>query len=158
MNILSKFQLPSSYGLGMKVCWRYTELWRYFHIPLVNEWINDGGDCRTAPATPGVVMMDEDCWDWTYYFCKRKIVSCCPSFCPPSWDWSPMQIWEKARTRTFQPEEGVTVREMTTIQPNSTSAFIKSTWKTTIFSFVGNTNWIFSHFLLVQVSLSLSGW
>ena len=21
----------------------------------MNEWINDGGDCRTAPATPGLL-------------------------------------------------------------------------------------------------------
>ena len=31
-NLLSKFRLStSSYRLGMKVYWRYTELWRYFH-------------------------------------------------------------------------------------------------------------------------------
>ena len=59
VNLLSKFRLPSSYGLGMKVCWRYPELWRYFHKPsvseLMNQSISNEGDCRTAPATPGLL-------------------------------------------------------------------------------------------------------
>ena len=54
VNLLSKFQVPSSHRLGMKVCWRYTELWRYFHKV---HSLNDGGDCRTAPATPGLLNM-----------------------------------------------------------------------------------------------------
>ena len=37
VNLLSKFQLPSSYRLGMKVCWRYTELRRYFHKVHLNS-------------------------------------------------------------------------------------------------------------------------
>ena len=24
--------------------------------------INDGGDCRAAPATPGLLIMGENCW------------------------------------------------------------------------------------------------
>ena len=39
VNLLSKFQLPSSYSLGVKVCWRY------FHrgsvSDLKNEWMNE---------------------------------------------------------------------------------------------------------------------
>ena len=46
MNILSKFQVPNSYGLGVKVSLRY------FHNGWVTEWI-----CRTAPATPGLLKI-----------------------------------------------------------------------------------------------------
>ena len=52
VNLLSKCQLPSSYRLGMKVCWRYTEL---FPQSTLNDWINDGGVFRTALATPGLL-------------------------------------------------------------------------------------------------------
>ena len=60
MNILSKFQLPSSYCLGLTVPWIY------FHRPwvseLMNELINYGGDCRIAPATPGLLnIVDFKC-------------------------------------------------------------------------------------------------
>ena len=49
----SKFPLPSSYLLGMKVCWRYKEI---FPQSTLTESMNDGGDCRTAPATPGLLI------------------------------------------------------------------------------------------------------
>ena len=42
VNLLSNFQLSSSYGLGVKV------FWRYFHKSSVIV-------CRTAPATPGLL-------------------------------------------------------------------------------------------------------
>ena len=55
VNILSKFQLPISYGLGVKVFWRYIHKgWATYWI---NEWINDKGVCRTAPATPGLLTI-----------------------------------------------------------------------------------------------------
>ena len=83
MNILSKFQLPSSYRLWMKVCWRYTELRRYFHKGhLINYWINysvsEGGDCRTAPATPGMLTRrgslvdNRPSPDKLHHFVKKK--------------------------------------------------------------------------------------
>ena len=50
MNIVSKFQVPSSYGLGVKVSWRF---WTKGSL---NELISDGGDCRTASATPGLLI------------------------------------------------------------------------------------------------------
>ena len=56
VNILSKFQLPSSYGLWFMTSWRS----RGKGWP--TEWINDGGDCRTAPATPGLLKT-------LHYFC-----------------------------------------------------------------------------------------
>ena len=49
MNILSKFQLSSSSGLGL------TMFWIYFHKPSLNNWINHKAVCRTAPATPGLL-------------------------------------------------------------------------------------------------------
>ena len=51
MNILSKFQIRSSSGLALTVF----ELKDYSLTQLINELINDGGDCRTAPATPGLL-------------------------------------------------------------------------------------------------------
>ena len=49
-----KFQLPSSSGLGLTVF----EI--YFHKPSLTELMNDGGDCRTAPATPGLLIIFHD--------------------------------------------------------------------------------------------------
>ena len=51
MNILSKFQLFSSSGLGLTV------LWIYFHKPSLNYWINHEAVYRTAPATPGLLKI-----------------------------------------------------------------------------------------------------
>ena len=49
MNILSKFQLPSSSGLWIMIFWR---LWgKGWLIDLMS----DEADCRTAPATPGLL-------------------------------------------------------------------------------------------------------
>ena len=53
VNIPSKFQVPNSYGLCVMMIRSFggkgplTEL--------MNEWINDKGDCRTAPAKPGLL-------------------------------------------------------------------------------------------------------
>ena len=49
MNILSKFQLSSSSGLGLTV------LWIYFHKPSLTL-VNDEAVYRTAPATPGLLI------------------------------------------------------------------------------------------------------
>ena len=55
VNIVSKFQVPSSNGLGVMM------FWRYFHKGWLSDWINesmnDGGVCRTAPATPGLLII-----------------------------------------------------------------------------------------------------
>ena len=69
VNLLSKFQLPSSYGLGMKVCRRY------FHKPSLSELISDGGDCRTAPATPGLlnIPITFNSLNFLYQLCNLKI-------------------------------------------------------------------------------------
>ena len=49
VNILTKFQLSSSYGLGRTVSARFwTKGWP-------THLINYGGVCRTAPATPGLL-------------------------------------------------------------------------------------------------------
>ena len=54
VDLLSKFQLPSFYGLGVKV------FWRYVHKGSLTDWLNsfimnDKGVCRTAPATQGLL-------------------------------------------------------------------------------------------------------
>ena len=53
VNIFSKFQLPSSSGLWFMIFWRLGGKGSLTHS--LNEWINYGGDCRTAPATPGLL-------------------------------------------------------------------------------------------------------
>ena len=40
VNILSKLHVPSSNALGFILVWRITHL--------INQWINDGGVCRTT--------------------------------------------------------------------------------------------------------------
>ena len=52
VNILSKFQLPNSYGLVLTVSWRF---WTKGSL---NELMSDGGDCRTAPATLGLLNIE----------------------------------------------------------------------------------------------------
>ena len=54
VNILSKFQLPSSYGLGVMIIRSFGG--KGSLTESINEWINDKGDCRTAPATPGLLV------------------------------------------------------------------------------------------------------
>ena len=49
VNILSKFQLSSSNGLGFMM------LWISWGKGLINQSISHGGVCRTAPATPGLL-------------------------------------------------------------------------------------------------------
>ena len=50
MNIISKFQLSSSSGLGLTV------FWIYFHKPWLSQWVNHEAVYRTAPATPGLLI------------------------------------------------------------------------------------------------------
>ena len=50
VNILSKFQLPSSSGL-----W-YMIFWRLGGKGWLTELINHKADCRTAPAIPGLLI------------------------------------------------------------------------------------------------------
>ena len=50
VNILSKFQLPSSYGLGVLMFWRFGGKGR------VTRLMNDKGVYRTAPTTPGLLI------------------------------------------------------------------------------------------------------
>ena len=53
VNNLSKYQLPSSYGLGVMMIRRFGG--KGSLTELMNELFNHKGDCRTAPATPGLV-------------------------------------------------------------------------------------------------------
>ena len=53
VNIVSKFQVPSSYYLVVKVCWRYFHKgWESFWM---NQWITQFF-FRTVPAIPGLLM------------------------------------------------------------------------------------------------------
>ena len=49
VNILSNFQLPSSYRLWFMI------LWRFGGKGWLNESVNDKAVYRTAPATPGLL-------------------------------------------------------------------------------------------------------
>ena len=49
VNILSKFQLPSSYGLWFMIFWI---LGGKGWLP---QWINDKAGCKTDPATPSLL-------------------------------------------------------------------------------------------------------
>ena len=51
MNILSKFQLPSFYSLGVE------GFWIYFDKGWPTQLINYKGVCRTAPAEPGLLTI-----------------------------------------------------------------------------------------------------
>ena len=59
VNLLSKFQLSSFYGLGVKVFWIYFNKW--WRSQSVNKLINEKGVCRTAPATPGLLKRQQVC-------------------------------------------------------------------------------------------------
>ena len=54
VNILSKFQLPSSYRLWFMILWRSGG--KGSLTDWINEWINDEAVYRTAPATPGLLI------------------------------------------------------------------------------------------------------
>ena len=53
VNILSKFQLSSSNGLG------FLMLWISGGKGSLNQSVSNGGDCRTAPAAPGLLSIWE---------------------------------------------------------------------------------------------------
>ena len=56
VNLLSKLKLSSSYGLGMKVFWRFGE--KGWFIQFINyQLIRDKRVCKTAPATPGLLTI-----------------------------------------------------------------------------------------------------
>ena len=57
VNIVSNFQVPSSYDLVVKVLDNFftkDEKVSYF----INQWNNDEGDFKTAPATMGLLIMN----------------------------------------------------------------------------------------------------
>ena len=49
-NIVSTFQVPSSNGLRVMLFWRFGGKW------WPSDWANYDGVCRTAPATPGLLI------------------------------------------------------------------------------------------------------
>ena len=54
VNILSKFQLPSSYCLWFMILWRSGgKGWR---TDWINQWMNNEAVYRTAQATPGLLI------------------------------------------------------------------------------------------------------
>ena len=107
-NILSKFQLPSSYRLWFMI------LWRSGGKGWLNEWIyeliNHKAVYRTAPATPGLVMTpyasDITFNYWSTLYLAPVFASCSswvPSSLPPSgpgpwgsWTSPPWSCWSTA--------------------------------------------------------------
>ena len=71
VNILSKCQLPSSYGLGLKIEDSEEK------SEVENQLMNDNGVCRTAPATTGLFIiqlklyqLNEGSWDLVNFSIK----------------------------------------------------------------------------------------
>ena len=67
VNIVSKFQLLSYSGLWFMIFWRLGG--KGWFTNSLNESMNDKADCRTAPATPGLVKIisisgSEKLWIW----------------------------------------------------------------------------------------------
>ena len=58
VNILSKFHIPSLYGLGVKGFWRFWEKGSASHL------INYEGVCRTAPATRVLLLWIQMHAEW----------------------------------------------------------------------------------------------
>ena len=60
MNLLSKFHLPTSKQFGneglLKI-YRVMKIYSQTISESVNQLISDEGDCRTAPATPGLLIV-----------------------------------------------------------------------------------------------------
>ena len=75
LNIPSKFQVPRSYGLGVKVCWNLEERMNFW----MNEWINYWK--RSLWNSPGYTGSDEKAAYhsivFLFYFAYR-----CENFCP----------------------------------------------------------------------------
>ena len=59
VKILSKFQLPSSYRLWFMILWRSGG--KGSLTDWINQWINDEAVYRTAPATPGLLIIYYSC-------------------------------------------------------------------------------------------------
>jgi hypothetical protein len=55
LDVDSLFQFLSSYGLGVMM------IWKFGGKGLMNKWMNElmsnKGDCKTAPATPGLLKL-----------------------------------------------------------------------------------------------------
>ena len=64
VNILSTFQVPSSYGFGVNVFWRFGGKGSLSYL------VNDKAICKTAPATPG--MLNTLQWEM-WIFCQLQI-------------------------------------------------------------------------------------
>ena len=69
VNLLWKLQLPISYGLGVKV------FWRYFHKGWLTDWVNYEGVCRTAPATSGLLKIFIHKWQVISKYDQRSCYS-----------------------------------------------------------------------------------
>ena len=61
VDIVSKFQVPSSNCLEIMICWRLS---REEKDDSIDELINDKGVCRTAPATPGLLITQSEVFLW----------------------------------------------------------------------------------------------
>ena len=60
-NIVSKFQVTSSNGLGILMSWRFGKKKISY---IINQWLNYKGVWTTAPASPGLFksLTDECIW------------------------------------------------------------------------------------------------
>ena len=82
VNILSKCKLPNSYVFFY--LW-YLKIWRKRLADTMTEWINKEGVCKTAPATPGLLII----YIFVIYIfvSENKVWECfsdCKSLTPPA--------------------------------------------------------------------------
>ena len=68
----SKFQLSSYHGSGVMM------LWRFWRKSAISDFISDGGDCRTAPATPGLLIKKKVGSISCCYIGSQEVIPCWP--------------------------------------------------------------------------------
>ena len=78
LNILSKFKLPSSFDLGVMMFWRLGG--KGWLTDWLSQLMSNGGVCRTAPATPGLlkIIMKKNCQNFEeklnlYFFWSNEM-------------------------------------------------------------------------------------
>ena len=79
VNNLSKFQLPSSSGLWFMI------LWRLRGKGWLTDWLSNEAECRTAPATPGLLIMETFKILWHNFFSLTLSSNCVGIFKYAMW-------------------------------------------------------------------------
>ena len=70
------------FRFGIDSVWKIFELKDHSMNQLINDWMSNGGDCRTAPATPGLLMINclFSCMNNTTWYNRPQPLSKCNLF------------------------------------------------------------------------------